>query len=215
VNLFLCANDFFRRTTYHLTDEAMREKAIYEGNVPVGFLVDKTPLWRRFELLRTTERGLRTLGGKYGRKNRNALEYELLEKESSEWPDDLRNAVDGTLRVVGNMKDWLRKKGITLNVLIVPLGFAWENETVAGKQNPHYQWDAGFTVGQDGIESYLSEWCAKQDLRFIELRPAFEKAKAVAPETLLFNEADCHWNKKGHEIVASVLREFYESRSDI
>ena len=100
------------------------------------------------------------------------------------------------------MNKYLKNNDIVLNVLMVPLGFAWQDETVPGKMHHAYNWPAEFTVSQDGIESYLKKFLTENpDINYIELRSHFEERKNTSND-LLYNEFD------GHDVFYQAIRKF-------
>lgn len=215
VNLFLCVNDFFRPGQFYNNDGSYRREAIYnDDGVPTGYRVSSTSSptslkgWlKKIELVRLAVAAMNRM-----RRLSARDELVLLDEAPDEWPADLRKNVDETLEVIHRMNEYLTARQIKLNVLMVPMGFAWPNEVVPGKQTEQYRWAADFVVGQRGIESYLSEHLAEWNISFIDLRSAFDRAKQADPESLLFYQSDGHWNARGHEVVYDVLREHYESR---
>lgn len=214
INLFLCVNDFFRCNLYNRTDECYRKDAIYDGIIPVGYRHSYSsppplhgtlfPFRHRIKLYTFITERMRDLPFLKGP---IVNEMILLSKDASEWPEDLRQNVDSTIDVVLNLNNFLLQKNITLNVLMTPSGYAWENEPVKA-----YAWKPGFTVSQKGIEQYLHEKLEAQGIRYVELRKSFSSHEEGNPNDHLFNTNNAHWNSKGHKIIFDVLRDEYDRR---
>ncbi len=216
VNLFLCVNDFYRSDVYGRTDECYRKDAIYDGIIPVGYRFSYSrssppsllhihrfiPFRHRIKLYVFITKRIMSLPFV---KKPVIEEMILLSKDENEWPQDLKKNVDSTIDVVLNLNNFLLSKNIKLNVLMVPLGYAWENEAVHA-----YDWNPTFPVTQEGIEQYLRKKLKAQGVRYIELRKSFSSYKKKNHKDLLFNSIGGHWNSKGHEIVFDVLRDEYE-----
>lgn len=222
VNLFLCGNDFFKASVYG-TDAWYRQQAIYEGRVPVGYRLNSLPAPRRglaiTRLLIRARSGARRLlesrrhdtmpkmsrGADYSAAIR---ELALLGEPSDSWPEELRAAVEGTVQVVRDLNLYLRERKIRLNVLIAPRGVAWRNECVLSQAS--VSWTPLMNVSLSGLESYLRQALAADNIPFVNLRQAFEEAKRRSPGQLLYNEADCHWNRNGHAVVFECLKAHIE-----
>lgn len=217
VNLFLCINDFFRSDVYSRTDESYRNDAIYHDTIPVGYkfsyvsppsqLHQFIPFRHRSKLYVFITKRIMTLPFV---KKPVIEEMILLSKNEKEWPQDLKQNVDSTIDVVFNLNDFLHSENIRLNVLMVPLGAAWESEIIHEKRDG----SAGSTaivISQDGIEQYIHEKIEAQGIKYLELRESFSAHKKKNPNDLLFNGGiGGHWSSKGHEIVFDVLHEEYK-----
>jgi len=92
-----------------------------------------------------------------------------------------------------------------MHLALVPLPFAWPDETPVGKQHPLYGWPADFSVSQTGIEGHTRAFARRQDINWIDLQSAFDLHKERTNDRL-FNRADGHWNAAGHRIVSNALR---------
>jgi hypothetical protein len=135
-------------------------------------------------------------------------ECALLGEPSDSWPEELRAAVEGTVQVVRDLNLYLRERKIRLNVLITPWGLAWRNECLLSRAS--FGWTPGMNASQSGLESYLRQALAADNIPFVNLRQAFEEAKRRSPEQLFYNEADCHWNRQGHAVVFECLKAYIE-----
>jgi hypothetical protein len=229
VILFLCGNDFFRASVYKSADASYRQQATYEGRVPVGYRLDTLPGLERArrglaitrlmirarsgarQLLRgrdgkaTPKRGPATDDSAIGR------EYALLGEPRESWPPELRAAIEGTVQVIRDLDDYLRERKVRLSVLIAPSGFAWKDECALAR--PSYGWTPDMAASQSGLETFLKEALAADHIPFIDLRQAFEEAKRRSPGQLLYNEADCHWNRQGHAVVFECLNAYLQDRA--
>ena len=86
---------------------------------------------------------------------------------------DLKINVINTLNVIFNLKTFLDSKKVKLNVLFVPLGFAWSDEVKYGKQSYDYKWEKNFKISQSGIENYTKKFLELNQISHIELLKYF------------------------------------------
>lgn len=230
VNLFLCVNDFHRKEANSKTDQKYRQRAVYRGAIPIAYNLEglsikthdvdlalKSWIINHVETVNLIYRQLYApLKEKWKREIRkdvivdHASEIILLDKDVSQWPPELKKNVDETIQVVKNIELFLKGREIKLNLWVVPLGFAWSNESLLGKKG--YHWDKEFTVAQEGIEQYLKIVFTKMGIPYLDLRSEFESAKKSDPERELFLPADAHWNENGHHAVFEALRKHYEKQ---
>ena len=220
VNLFLCVNDFYRKEVYDLSDEKYREEAIYEDSIPIGYEHDENGrmnLIKKSAILTVFYRIIK----RYKQANINKSdepniisvpnEIKTLSKSFDEWPKALKENVDETLSVIKKIHTFLQSNNVSLNILMVPLGFSWKDENVQGKRHSFYNWSSEFTVSQKGIERYLLEFIKEHsDINYIDLREGFENRKKKSNQ-LLYHEFDGHWNEHGHEVVFQIIKHYYQS----
>lgn len=224
INIFLCANDFFRRKTYESSDACYQQLAMYTGNIPVKYKIKKSEdenllhrirnLFKKIKLIRFTYRCFKSLICKrpYIKEEISlvANEFTLFSQDATEWPTTLKESVDATIDVIKKLQNYLERHNITFNVLLVPLGFEWENENIYGKEA--YGWPRSFMVSQRGLEEYLKMKLKELNINYIDLPEVFRKKKCLDNATLLFNKFDAHWNKNGHQLVFEVLRNYYSEK---
>lgn len=213
VNLFLCINDFFRKDVYNGDQYYRSFVKKYINNIPVSYNIpDKTlkgylSKLYSYKLTAFTASRLKILFSKkkYSVKN----ELIMLSKNKNEWDSDLKINVINTLNVIFNLKTFLDSKKVKLNVLFVPLGFAWSDEVKYGKQSYDYKWEKNFKISQSGIENYAKKFLELNQISHIELSKYFDQYKKKSNQ-LLYNEMDGHWNKNGHFTVYKILEEYYK-----
>lgn len=234
INLFLFINDFFSDTGHPRdSDAAYRKKTIWKNGIPTEYqLPGETQLESSKKVMPTmvhatkhirllkilyfgSKRSVRALWTKLrGHRGRpeealSTQEIIIFSKDASTWPDDLRDHVDETIEVIVRLKQYLEKRRVKLNVLLLPAGWGWSDEVVFGKQRDPYSWSADFSISQQGIEDYLRTKFLDRQINFLNLRPAFEEAKRQSDKPLYFS-GDGHWNENGHEVVFKFFRDYYE-----
>ena len=223
VNLFLCINDFFRKSDYLSIDEVYRTYANYSDNgIPISYNIaspEKTirDIAREFyiyKLMSFAKSKIRSASNKNGIRKDNINvpdEIIMLSYSSEVWDDELRINVLQTLDVVRKMAVFLENKNIKLNVLFVPLGLAWEDEFTAGKQSLSSDWEKTKIISQEGIEKFTREFLQNHEINYIELSEEFHSFKNENKNVSLFYQMDGHWNQNGHFLVHKILNNHYET----
>ena len=214
VVLFLCSNDFYRVGAFHQTDAAYRQQAIYRNGIPISYQLAAPSPWKQtlrhsglIQLLRTS---YSELGLRWRRTQPSSLptirdEIVHLAQPPEKWPPELYDNVRATLDVVASIHAYLKENQVEMHLALVPLPFAWPDETPVGKQHPLYGWPADFSVSQTGIKEYTRAFARRQDINWIDLQSAFDRHKERTNDRL-FNRADGHWNAAGHRVVSNALR---------
>lgn len=221
VNLFLCANDFFRKSDYVSVDEVYRTHANYsESGIPISYnivsaektirdilsqvYIYKLVSFAKSRITSAFDKG-HTSSGKINVPN----EIIMLSSNSEAWDSELRINVLKTLDVVREIDDFLKNRNIKLNVLVVPLGLAWEDEFTLGKQSLSSDWEKTKIISQEGIEEFTREFLKNHEINYIELSNEFNLFKRENKNVSLFYDMDGHWNKNGHYLVHEILNNHY------
>ena len=232
VNLFVHLNDFSRMKSYHWADEYYRSRAIYEGDVPVGYdlaeeekprIIYEKSLYAFLNESRLFNLSARFVKNLYREatntriaeemtfKN-DLMEFERLSKHASTWPVDLKNSVDSTINVVSQLQDYLQENGVKkFNVFLVPDGLEWGDE-IAISQRKKFGLVPGEKIVKSGLREYLAGSLMTKGINYIELKGIFDDFKLSEPEKTLFFPLDNHWNQNGHELLANHFASFYENR---
>ena len=230
VNLFICINDFYRKDRYVGADGDYRDAANYDGDIPVSYSVPaenslksrvkkviagieliRLPMLVKKRLDASAAAKRNSDGSAQDKDMKKRVEAEILERSVEEWPPDLRSSVDDTLGVIVNLNKYLAANGITLRVLIVPLGLAWEDEVPV--QRERLGLADGATIGQTGFANYVLRVLRDESsILTYRLWEDFDRFKASNPGEPLFFRADGHWNERGHALVASILEGFVNEK---
>ena len=214
VVLFLCNNDFYRTSAFHQTDAAYRQQAIYQNGIPISYQLAEPSPWKEvlmnsglIQLLRTSYSTLILHRLRTEPSSLPTIRNEIihLSQPSEQWPPELYKNVSATLDVVADIHSYLKENQIQMHLTLVPLPFAWPDETPVGKQHPIYGWPADFSVSQTGIEAHARAFARQQGIDWIDLQSTFDRHKEHTG-VLLFNRADGHWNAAGHRVVSDALR---------
>ena len=224
--LVLFVNDFFLSQADDMSDQTYRREAVWQNGIPVRYDIQTMPTLRQ-KVVGLLKRVQLISIGYYGTMNAlarfrlNALayfttsgqhealtaEYILLERPREQWPEELQANVTATIDVIRAMASYLAGKSIRLKVVMLPSGFAWPNEVVAGKRAYGYGWAPDFTVSQTGLENEVSQGLRKSNIAFYNSREYFDRAKVQDVHRLLYNEADGHLNIEGHLVLFEFLRD--------
>jgi len=222
VNLFLCINDFYRNSVYDGGDQFYRKQVEFVKGIPKKYNVLKInnssfkSLLKKIYLIKVALFTRSIMASKSSVNNTSLVPEEMimLNENFTLWDRSLKDSVKETMDVIGNLKKYLDSHNIKLNILMVPLGIGWKDETVQGKQLPPYNWDKSFTLEQRGLENYLIKYLNTNNINYINLREEFNSFKSQNPNTLLFHEVDGHWNKNGHKVVFTKLEKYFSERNN-
>ncbi|NQT22093.1 MAG: hypothetical protein HQ579_01500, partial [Candidatus Omnitrophica bacterium] len=128
VNIFLCANDFYRENVYSMSDVSYQRQALYEGDVPIGYKVNiaegqnslfakiKKTL-KKIHIIRWIHERLKLIIFKITYRifhkeqivSDLADEVVLFSRDAALWPEDLQDSVDSTVEVIYNIKHFLEQ----------------------------------------------------------------------------------------------------------
>ena len=223
VNLFLCVNDFFRKSDYLSVDEVYRAYANYsENGIPISYNVASSErtirdiarefyIYKLMSLAKSKVRGASSKSSIRKDKVNVPDEIIMLSHSSEAWDDELRINVLETLDVVRKIAVFLKDKNIKLNVLFVPLGLAWEDEFTAGKQSLSTDWEKTKVISQEGIERFTREFLQDHEITYIELSKEFHSFKNENKNVSLFYDMDGHWTQNGHFLVHKILNNHYDN----
>jgi hypothetical protein len=109
--------------------------------------------------------------------------------------------------VTKDMANFLSKKKVALKIIMLPAGFAWSDENVAGKMAYGYGWTKDYSLSQRGLDQHLEEKFAAAGIPFFNAFEFFDEAKRRDPGTLIYNEADGHLNARGHFILKQFIQQ--------
>ena len=115
--------------------------------------------------------------------------------------------------VVKSIDDFLKHKDIKLNVLLVPLGLAWEDKFTSGKQTLSQEWETTTVISQVGIESFTRDYLQINEVDYIELSKECGLYKRHNLDVSLFYDMDGHWNSDGHYFVCKILGDHYARKN--
>ncbi|MFA5117959.1 MAG: hypothetical protein WC695_03795 [Candidatus Omnitrophota bacterium] len=103
-------------------------------------------------------------------------------------------------RYMDKLHELLEKHGIKLTVCVYP----WPQQISYGD----------FNSKQD---SFWSGWCKNKGVDFYSFYPQWINGKSQENREIFINtyysQGDCHWNKKGHTLVAREFLEYFKDRS--
>jgi len=233
VYLFLCWNDFFPEETYVQSDEVYRKEAIWREGVPFRYLYPdarhkyESPriykieqkiesVLSQSELVKLIYRGILNISS-YVNPPLTALEImTIFSTDANKWPVSLRRNIDKTINVITMLDQYLKNNDVKLAVTLIPNPTAWQNEVLAAKNFEawtQYINDLGlepntFIQSQQGLESYLQKRLMNKGIDWFDLLEGFNNVKRTK-EILLYNQADGHWNKFGHEVVFEIIKKRY------
>ncbi|MFA5100590.1 MAG: hypothetical protein WC547_06895, partial [Candidatus Omnitrophota bacterium] len=82
-----------------------------------------------------------------------------------------------------------------------------------------YPWPQMVAYGTRGSvqESFWRDWCKRNNAGFLDYFPVFIDGRSQEERDrmidMYYSEGDCHWNRRGHQLVADAFLEYYNDRS--
>ena len=135
-----------------------------------------------------------------------AHNYLELSKQAFCWSDPVKQSVDLNVRLLRDMISGLSANGVAVHIVLVPAGWAFENQNTIGRTAAPYQFPAGLQVTHQGLFDYLRA----QNL------PVVDATEILGPhaqrENELYFAADGHWNQRAHEIMFKALLPLVQGR---
>ncbi|WP_022668258.1 hypothetical protein [Desulfospira joergensenii] len=213
VNIFLCINDFWG-------DEKYGRQAVFYGEIPICYKSknQKVSIFNHLKskllitsVLKKAEKLFKA--EKTGKKSflKDVIQP-YCENDKNDWPLNRKNYYERTLQIVSQINDFLASKNIQLNVFLTPMGYAWKDEIQGIRGLPNYKGLGDRMISQNRLENYMLDDFKKLGVKFYKLESFFSEAKKMNQGVKLFNSADGHWNKNGHEVLVRYFTTFYEGR---
>lgn len=125
---------------------------------------------------------------------------------SSCWPDETIAAVDNAISDIENIVKFVEAAGGRVNVLLVPAGFSFADENMAGKK--HFKISPDTTITTDGLAEYLEK---NLSANFVSLEKVIDTLKTNNTAEKWYFPADGHWNKHAHRQIGMWLVDFHAS----
>ena len=127
---------------------------------------------------------------------------------SSCWSDETVSAVDSAISDIENIVEFVEAVGGRVNVLLIPAGFSFANENMAGKRHENFRISRNTTITSDGLAKYLE---MNLSTNFISLEKVIDKLKTYDKMERWYLSADSHWNKHAHSQIGIWLADFHAS----
>lgn len=125
---------------------------------------------------------------------------------SSCWSNETAVAVNNAITDIKRMVEYVETAGGKVNVFLVPAGFSFAGENMAGKK--HFKISPGTTITTDGLADYLEK---NLPTRFVSLEKIIDKLKEGYPAEKWYFPADGHWNRHAHSRLGMWLADFHAS----
>lgn len=107
------------------------------------------------------------------------------EKENAPNRDIARQGIEKLQRTLSELAAYLRGKNIPMTLVIYP----WKEAVRPDGQ-------------ETGVQAIWKAWAAREQVDLIDLFPVFAPCQPIAD---WFIPGDCHWNARGHALVAETL----------
>lgn len=127
---------------------------------------------------------------------------------SSCWSDETISAVDNAISDIENIVEFVETAGGRVNVLLIPAGFSFANENMAGRRHEYYSISPNTAITTDGLAEYLE---MNLSTNFISLEKVIKKLKIYDKTRKWYFSADGHWNKHAHSQIGIWLADFHAS----
>ena len=137
-----------------------------------------------------------------------AKDYAEFSFNSSCWSDETISAVDNAISDIENIVEFVKAAGGKVNILLIPAGFSFTNENMAGKRQGWCSLSPNTTITTDGLAEYLE---INLSTNFISLEKVIDKLKTYDKTEQWYFAADGHWNKHAHSQIGIWLADFYDS----
>jgi len=125
---------------------------------------------------------------------------------SSCWSGETIAAVDNAITDIKRMIEFVEAAEGKVNVFLVPAGFSFAGENMAGKK--HFKISPGTTITTDGLAEYLSK---NLPTRFVSLEKVIDTLKSDDSTERWYFAADGHWNRYAHGRLGMWLADFHAS----
>ena len=107
------------------------------------------------------------------------------EKENAPHPEIAKAGIEKLKQTLASLHDYLSGRGIAMTLVIYP----W----------PDYPLQKN---GETRMQTIWREWAESNGVPFLDLFPVFA---ACEPIRDWYIPGDCHWNSRGHALVAETL----------
>ena len=134
-------------------------------------------------------------------------DYIYLSKSSKCWTDKIHRSVDYNIHLLKESRKIVENQKASFTVVLVPAGWAFQDENTVGRANEIYQVPSDITISQVGLSQYLK----KSKFQLLDLEILLQKYKTKKSDELYW-AADGHWNEKAHKIIGKYLAEFLLAR---
>ena len=141
----------------------------------------------------------------YVKKSRNYFiktpemyDFYMLSMSSDCWDIDIKSSVKLNIDMLLSIKKNLEKKGATVNILLVPAGWAFKNENTIGRVA------SGFPVNLEVSNVTLINFIRSQGLEVDNLEIPIMKNKNG--ENDMYYPVDGHWNSNAHKTIYKYIK---------
>ncbi len=129
----------------------------------------------------------------------NVYDYIVYTFQESCWPEQFVNEIEIGVDDLKKIDQLVREQGGTLNLFLIPPGWAIEGEALAVKNSPYSNIHESTLI----TTKYISELLArKSGLAVINLEAVLAMFKKESPEQLLYFPGDGHWTPAAHNKLA-------------
>ena len=128
------------------------------------------------------------------------FDYLLLSQKSDCWYKDLMDSVNVNIMLLKSIQLRLEAKGATSEILLIPGGWAFNNQNSIGRSlKPTYDFPLGTKTSQASLVQYISD----NGVKITDSTTILEEAN-IGKDSLYF-PVDGHWTKYAHKVIFDYL----------
>lgn len=132
----------------------------------------------------------------------NTKDHIELALDKSCWSEETIREVEQAIKDIQKADAYVKKFNGRLTVLVVTTPWAFQGETLIGKQSPRYNMAESTLIGTQGFAKQLKLELASSNVSVIDLESVIRTMKVVDGEQFYFPR-DGHWNNHAHEVLGS------------
>lgn len=139
-----------------------------------------------------------------------AKDYIYLSFDSSCWPKPILDSVDNAILYLNKIIKQVKEGGGTITIYLIPGGWSFPGECLAGKQMPDYNFAPETIITSMGLADYLS---LRIKTKLVPLEPIIKDLKHGDDQKWYFSQ-DGHWTAHAHQKLGEwIAKEFGEVAS--
>lgn len=114
------------------------------------------------------------------------------------WRTEQIKAVDSAISDINMIYKYLNKQSVKLNLFIIPPGWSFTGENLAGKARATYKIEAETIITIQGLANYVAQ---QTNVKVVDLEPVINGFKDQSDKPMYLS-LDGHWTKYMHDQLA-------------
>mgnify|MGYP006087374215 CR=1 FL=1 len=146
-------------------------------------------------------------------KNKIGYDYLVYSKSETCWPELYLTAARETASILSSISSLVKELDSKLNLIIIPAGWAIENENTLGRLGNEYLFPLNISITSNPLVKFIKKELPNTNV--IDVEKIFKERKEVITNCYngckdeYYFPQDGHWNQNAHRLIYEYLLENY------